>query len=130
MTKLTTPEETLKLWREGFYQLSIADKIDLPDYHFAEKYYIAAKASSHEREQELEKEITKLKLCVKNLGFNSDYVEEVEDKNWNMGEVISEVIPYVQENYDSGFMSQKYALWLDRARKLVSKRMDGANVQQ
>lgn len=35
-------------------------------------------------DQKLKEEVEKLKLRVKNLGFNNDYVEEVEDKNWEL----------------------------------------------
>ena len=40
-------------WREEFYILATKDKIDLPDYEFAEKYFLAAKISSYEREIKL-----------------------------------------------------------------------------
>lgn len=38
-----------------------------------------------------QEEIQKLKERIKNLGFNNDYVEEVEDKNWNLGQQLQKL---------------------------------------
>ena len=65
-------------------------EIDL--YSNAFKTADELRISSAERyDKEIEKrdvEIERLKARVKSLGFNNDYVEEVEDKNWNMGQEI------------------------------------------
>jgi chromosome segregation ATPase len=60
-----------------------------------------------EENKKLREQNEKLKTRVKELGFNNDYVEEVEDKNWNLGQEIEKLKDHLKrkdEMYKKAFI--------------------------
>ena len=86
-------------------------KLSQPIYSRRE---IENKLKSHEQE------IERLKNRVKELGFNNDYVEEVENKNWERDELIKEFLRLML-NTSMYFASEDARNVCDRARKMVGE---------
>lgn len=117
----------------------IADAVERGMWDDKLHFYLAARKKAHsEREDAFkaftldlvdryEKEIEKLKERVKKLGFNNDYVEEVEDKNWNLGQeiqslkaMIVECKPYVEYalKYSTAISQKTAEQWLTKTENI------------
>ena len=120
--KSQIPEETLKKWREEFYTLAMKDKIDLPDYEFAERYYLVAKTSSYERENRLAEICKKKGDAIKSMSDDivivRDKVSQITKRDQLIEQAnpfIETIIPTTDEEYSQSIE------WLKQVEELKEK---------